>query len=68
MTCFVICLLSARRIASYLEMTPDAIAGNNGIPVIANGVKQSRASYFPDCFLLRGLAVAKTKCDSMRLT
>ncbi|MDR0758383.1 MAG: hypothetical protein LBF85_11140 [Tannerella sp.] len=34
-TCFVICLLSARWIASCLAMTPDAIACNNGISVIA---------------------------------
>ncbi|MDR0758279.1 MAG: hypothetical protein LBF85_10605 [Tannerella sp.] len=34
-TCFVICLLSACWIASCLAMTPDAIADNNGIPVIA---------------------------------
>jgi hypothetical protein len=28
-------------------MTPDAIADNNGIPVIANAVKQSRYVIFP---------------------
>ncbi|MDR0758245.1 MAG: hypothetical protein LBF85_10435 [Tannerella sp.] len=36
MTCFVICLLSARRIASCLEKTTDAIVGNSGISVICD--------------------------------
>ncbi|MDR0757850.1 MAG: hypothetical protein LBF85_08395 [Tannerella sp.] len=41
MICFVICLLSARWIASFLAITPNAIAFNNGISVIATAMYEA---------------------------